>query len=63
MDSLSPVVHREVAHLAPQVIGEFVALVDVGGPRGDLVVGEAHDGIPQHVGAVAEGEIETGKLV
>jgi hypothetical protein len=53
----------EVAHLAPQIVGEIVLPVDVGGAWRDLVAGEAHDRIAKHVGGVAECEVETGKTV
>ena len=53
----------QAAHLGPQVLGEFVAFVDGGGPGGDFLGGETADGIPQHVGRLAEIEVESWKLV
>ena len=48
----------EVAELAPEVHGEFVGAVDLGGARRDLGVGEFRHPLAQHVGGLAELEVE-----
>src|SRR5690606_31017636 len=50
--------HAEIAHLAPEVGRELVLAVDVGGARRDLVGGEAHDRGAQHVGGLAQVEVQ-----
>ena len=51
-------VQAELAHLGPQVTGEFVAAVDLVGDRRDPVGGEAAYRVAQHVRGVAEIVIE-----
>ena len=53
----------QIAELAPQITGEFIVGVNRRGARRDLVGGEAAHGIADHVGGLAEAEIEGGKLV
>ena len=48
----------ERAHLAPEVGGKVVRLVDGGRARRDLLRGEAHRRVAQHVRRLAEVEIE-----
>ena len=55
-------VQAERAELFPQVGGEEVVAVDVGGARRDLVGGELLHGVAQHVDRLAEAEGEAGKV-
>ena len=50
----------ERAHFRPEIAREFVLVVDLGGARRDLALGEAAHRVAQHVDLVAEIEIETG---
>ena len=52
-------VKPELAHLRPQVAREFVALVDPGGDRRDLVAGEPLRGVADRVRHFAKVEIES----
>jgi hypothetical protein len=53
----------EIAHLPPQIHRELVGRVDLGRARRDLVRGEALHAVAQHVGGLAEIEIERRILV
>ena len=55
--------HAERAELAPEVGGEVVVAVDGGGARRDLVGGEGLDLVAQHVGGLAEVEVQAGQAV
>ena len=52
-----------VAELAPQVHRERIVAVDLRGARRDLVGGEGLDRGAQHVGRLAEVEIQAGQTV
>src|SRR5690606_11705026 len=54
--------HAQFAELAPQVHGELVAGVDLGGARRDLRLRELADGVAQHVDVGTEVEVEAGKV-
>ena len=56
-------VHAELAELRPEVAREGVAAVDLVGARRDLVGGEAAHAVAQHVGGLAQAEIEAAKVV
>ena len=56
-------VQPELAHHRPQVTGKLVGLVDLFGARRDVVIGKAVHRIAQHVGGLAEIEIERRVLV
>jgi hypothetical protein len=49
-------VQAQLAHLGPQVAGECVGLVDLGGARRQPVGGPAGGGLADHVGVLAEAE-------
>ncbi len=51
-------VQAERPHLRPQVAGEQVVAVDRCGARGDLLVGELSRAVADHLGALAEVEVE-----
>ena len=53
----------ELAELAPEVHREGVVAVDRGGARRDLVGGERLDRAAQHVGGLAEVEVQAGQPV
>ena len=55
--------HAERTHLAPEVGGEIVGPIDVGGARGDLVMRERLDAGAQHVGGLAELEVQRRRPV
>ena len=55
--------HAQVAELAPQIHRERVVAVDRRGARGDLGRGEGLDLAAQHVGGLAEAEIQAGQTV
>src|ERR1700674_2910973 len=48
----------KLAHLRPQVAWKFVAAIDLGGARRDLVAGKVGHGVAQPVEVFAEAEIE-----
>src|SRR5690606_6651616 len=50
-----------VAELAPEVLGELVRAIDLGGQRRDLLLGELVHGAPQHLGGLADVEVEHGE--
>ncbi len=52
----------EIAHLAPEVGGELVFAVNIGGPRGDFGGGKIPDRVPQQDGRLVEIESESGKV-
>src|SRR5260221_4701386 len=52
----------ERAQLPPQIGGELVRAVDLGGARGDLSSSEAAHGGTQHVDVLAEGETQSRQL-
>jgi hypothetical protein len=53
-------VHAHLAQLAPEVGGEEVVAVDLGGARGDLGLGEGAHGLPQRGDVLAQREGESG---
>ena len=53
----------ELAHLRPQIAREGVGAVDLVGARRDLVGREAAHAVAQHVGGLAEAEIEAAQVV
>ena len=50
----------ELAHLRPQVAGEFVGFVDLGGARRDLVLRKAENHVAQGLDLVAQGKGHAG---
>src|SRR3546814_6380085 len=61
-------VHRQAeqaerAHLRPELWRKGIAAFDFGGERRDLLGGEAHHGVAQQVGRLAQREVEAGELV
>ena len=48
----------ERAHLRPEMAGEFIRAVDLGGDRGDARIGEAAHAFAQHVDLLAKAEVE-----
>jgi hypothetical protein len=48
----------EIAELAPQIGGEIVIPIDVGGTRGDLGVRERPHAFPQRLGRLAQVEVQ-----
>ncbi len=55
--------HAQIAELAPEIHRESVVAVDRRGARRDLVGGKALDRCAQHIGRLAEVEIQAGKPV
>src|SRR5437764_928668 len=55
--------HAELAELGPQIAREGVAAVDLVGARRDLVGGEAAHAVAQHVGGLAQAEVEAADVV
>ena len=56
-------VQAERPHLRPEVAGKEVVAVDRRGARGDLLLGEGPGAVADHVGALAEVEVErTGSV-
>src|SRR6185437_2664565 len=53
----------QLAHLGPQLAGEFVGLVDLRGDRRDLVGGEAGGGFADRIGRLAEAEFQGRAVV
>jgi hypothetical protein len=53
-------VQAELAHRRPQLLRKPVLAVRAFGERGDLLVGEAGRSVTDHLGALAELEIEIG---
>ena len=53
-------VQADRAHLRPELLREPVLGVDSRGERRDAVVGEAARGVADHLGILAEREIEIG---
>jgi hypothetical protein len=56
-------VNAELAKLRPEVAWEGIAAVDLVGPRRDLVGGEVAHAVAQHVGGLAQPEIEAADIV
>ena len=56
-------VQAELAELGPEVARKGVAAVDLVGARRDLVGGEAAHAVAQHVGGLAQAEIEAANVV
>ena len=56
-------VHAELAELRPQIARERVGTVDLVGARRDLVGREAAHAVAQHVGGLAQAEIEAAQVV
>ena len=54
--------HAQLAHLAPQVHGELVLVVDLGRARGDLGLGEVAHRVAQGVDLFTELEIQAGQV-
>src|SRR5262249_19470314 len=55
--------HAELAELGPEVTREGVAAVDLVGTRRDLVGRKAAHAVAQHVGGLAQAEIEAADVV
>src|SRR5262249_56300490 len=53
----------ELAELRPEVTREGVAAVDLVGARRDLVGGETAHAVAQHVGGLAQAEVEAADVV
>src|SRR4051794_18598454 len=53
-------VKAELTHLRPQMLGEFVRFVDLGGDRRDLLASETFGRLADRIGHFAEAEIEAG---
>jgi hypothetical protein len=51
-----------LAHLAPQVHGELVAAVGLGGQRGDLGLCKVAHGVAQGVDVFTELEVQAGQV-
>src|SRR5262245_40657419 len=56
-------VHAELTELGPQITREGIAAVDLVGARRDAVVGEVAHAGAQHVGGLAQTEIEAANVV
>src|SRR5215470_13187474 len=56
-------VRAELAELRPEIARKGVAAIDLVGARGDLVGGEVTHAVAQHVGGLAQAEIETADVV
>ena len=52
----------ERAHLRPEVAGEFIRAVDLGGDRGDAGGGEGADAVAQRIDLLAEAVVEAGDV-
>src|SRR5229473_6153216 len=56
-------VHAELAELGPKIAREGVAAVDLVGARRNPIGGEAAYAVAQHVGRLAQAEIEAADVV
>jgi len=56
-------VHAELPELRPQIARKGIRAIDLVGTRGDPVGSEAADAVAQHVGGLAETEIEAADVV